>query len=232
MNSYTIDKQNRTYTYYFFALFSILLTPLLNEQIEQLASHYEPLKLIQNFHLTGFVLFSLFISLFTYWGWKIKLLSGIPNLNGVWEGNYIRYVDGGTEMSALDSIKLFDSKPDENKIKILIEQNWLKMSLVYQADHSTSSSTIFDLKIENGKLYTLSWIFESKPRTSIGTTNKYGIGVSTASINVTESKDFIEGTYFTQKGKRGYFRVKLSKEKIVKKKKWYHLFGKSNSIFY
>ncbi|TAJ51444.1 MAG: hypothetical protein EPO58_12665 [Chitinophagaceae bacterium] len=217
MVHYSIDKNSRTIVYYFSTFVAILLTPLLNLLIEELAKTNQALEFIKNFHLTGFIIFGLLLFLFKKWMWKSKNLSGIPNLNGIWEGHYVRYQDGAPEMPISEIRELFINKPDENKIQIIIEQDWLKMSLIYQSQASESISTVIDLKIENSKIYTLQWIFDSKERTGITPSNKYGIGTSTARINVLEDKEILEGTYFTQKGKKGFFRVR--KVNIPSKKK-------------
>lgn len=220
MVHYSIDKNSRTLVYYFTAFVAILLTPLLNLLIEELAKTHIALEFVKNFHLTGFIIFGLLLFLFKKWIWKIKSISGIPDLNGSWEGHYVRYQDGSPEMPISEIRNLFTTKPNDNKIEIIIEQDWLKMSLIYQSQASESISTVIDLKIENSKIYTLQWVFDSKERTGITPSNKYGIGTSTARINVLEDKEILEGTYFTQKGKKGFFRVKKINTHPKKKNSW------------
>jgi hypothetical protein len=208
MVKYTIDKNNREYIYYLVALISILLTPFFNYYIDLLSTKLPFWKFLANFHLTGFIIFGLILFIFNNLIWKIKSLSGIPNLNGTWVGNYIRYNDEGHEISVEEAIERFKIHPEINRINIIIEQNWLKMSIFYEAAHSISDSTSINLKIENRKIFNLIWTFDSRIRTGLTPSNKYGNGISNATIRELKNPEVLEGTYYTQKGNRGFFIVK------------------------
>ena len=208
MVAYTIDNGKRIQVFYLIAIIAIVLTPLLNSAISYFTIKIPMLDFLdKTLYVQGFAIFGLLILLFDRYVWRIRILSGTPNLNGVWKGHYMSY-QSGKELSADEIDELFRQNNGGKEVEMEIVQTWQKMDIFWEDAKSVSFAISINLVIKSFNIYQLQWMFDPKDRTSISSRDKYGFGVSTCIIKEDGQTVTLEGVFFTQKLIRGYYKLK------------------------
>ncbi|MDN6842637.1 MAG: hypothetical protein L0L94_09925, partial [Staphylococcus equorum] len=147
---------------------------------------------------TAIGIFGILYALFNNYIWKWNFLKGIvkiPNLNGVWKGEF---------QSSYHNFN--KSLP----VVLIIEQTWSKICITGEFNHSKSSSNTASLKINDGGGVKLlySYYNDKIPQYhEMGTSNHKGYA------NLEIKRDSMEGNYFNDPTNNENF----GKMKLLKK---------------
>ena len=141
--------------------------------------------------------FSSLYWVFDRWVWKLRLLRkigliGIPDLNGIWEGQVeSSYQDGGAVYA----------------VSIVIRQRWLHIAVTLETDYSRSRSIAASLRTDDTPNPELSYLYINEPKaTAVSTMNMH------RGTTVIELKgDVLEGDYYTGRGRMTFGAIKLTR---------------------
>jgi hypothetical protein len=139
--TYNVDTDPRIRIYFALAFVSIVGASFLTDYLEALASfltdYLKNLETVLQFivapSIAPFAIFGILLWLFDRYLWKWPLIcrvSGIPNLEGTWEGTL-------TRISSDDCKQGEPARRDRQKAELFITQTWRSMGFVFY-DHTES----------------------------------------------------------------------------------------------
>lgn len=192
MHTYSINSDKRVKVILIMILISIIITPGFNfflNKIDSFVSNNDDLQnIIETIDSYGYnikqfsVLFIFGIIYFLYdrYLWKIKIFkfkfSSIPNLSGVWNGQY--------KSSWKDTV---------GNVSLHIKQTWTKIQIISHNEKSNSYSKVASLLYDTNKNVELIFEYENEPGTNREKTMNPHKGFSELIYNEELSK--LEGYY-------------------------------------
>lgn len=152
-------------------------------------------------NLSAWVIYKLLTYLFDNYIWKqVFFWSGVPDLNGEWEGYLVSSHDNK------------NAKVINRKMCLKIDQTWVTMSCRSEFDNSSSISKNIFLETDSGYAAVLKFLYTNQSiDVKSGMTKHDGFNVLVLKKD-TDNNDVLQGTYFTM-------RVPLTEGSICLKKK-------------
>lgn len=211
MHNYTMDigKDIRTKITFIIALISVGilfgLSFILNIfGIESLPlpidmSNKAIFKLFLGLSKAGAV-FGVLYYVFDNWLWKtkcIKKIHKVPDLNGVWNGEFI------------SSFKDELGNNKKGTCKMNIKQTWSKISIVGNFNESLSYSQTATI-LDNSNGIQLKFEYSNKPYKTVNENLKEHLGHNTLIYN--EEQESLNGDYFTNASRQTHGIINVSKE--------------------
>lgn len=148
---------------------------------------------IQLFAPSAFMLFIFSIKIidFLYPRFRIvRIITGIPSLNGRWEGTIERNVN---------------NKVETRVIILTIHQKWSHIALTLYGENSKSEAKLVKMFFDNPKNVTLKWVYDSRPlRGNVEQYNQlYGEGITELVLRIEPTQSLLQGHYYSSKLHRG-----------------------------
>lgn len=192
MNKYSIDKNYRIYIYFLIAFISISLSPHV-AIFEKLTGY--------RFTVTPFMLFCILYWAFNNYFWSFfgfRHFLKVPNLNGKWEGTI--------------TLPVTEYRQQEKTVNVvlLVTQNWSTIDLVLKGQETVSLALTSHISIKNPDNISIKWIYQVKGRTGIESVNHASEGVTELFLTTKDSSHKMEGSYYSNIGRRGYLQVTKS----------------------
>ena len=197
MHPYSTDSAERTRLVFYMAIFSMAIFWLLSwllAMIKGLTSWGIAAPSIA-------IIFGGTYFLFNKYSWKWSLLHKVglvntPDLSGIWTG---------TLNSSNDNYK------KDYQIKIIINQNWTKISVRLVAEKSTSHSIAASIVTYHDGPYgvSLTYLYQNDPRSTAEPSMQIHRG---AVIFHLSSDNTLEGDYFSDKGRRTNGSINVIRE--------------------
>jgi hypothetical protein len=191
MHNYAIDSNERITIPLYIAIMSILIGLL----IQNTLNFY---NIIVPWWIDAPSIFGLYAILYTFFDkhlWKSRLfkITGIvktPNLNGSWKG------------ALLSSYNDFKT-PYEMTMKII--QTWTKISIVLEAESSSSCSTIAGIIAENPERMSLTYQYVNEPNEDAESTMQMHRG--TATLEIQANGNMLVGGCYSNRARKTYGRL-------------------------
>lgn len=123
--------------------------------------------------------------------WRNLTLLKVPDLNGEWAG----YVESSYGNGSI------------HKVTISITQNWSKLLVRFETQHSLSYSISGTLKVADVANPELSYLYVNEPKRSAPDTMNIHRGTATLELK----GGVLEGDYYTGRGRMTFGSIKLTR---------------------
>lgn len=190
---YSIDTEAKLRIYFIIALISTMISSSL-----LFLERFTAYKLLAP---SALFLYGSLIKVFDLYLWKLPIinkLTRIPNLNGLWQGFFIRPEEYGQEPIKVDVI-------------LKITQTWSKIAVSSEAEKTTSEVRTISISIENPNEIKLQYIYLVKNKTGLEPKSEFGEGFTELTLSKDEDGLMLKGPYYSNKPRKGYSEFRLIK---------------------
>ncbi|HBE8719202.1 TPA: hypothetical protein KM432_003882 [Clostridioides difficile] len=207
MHNYSIESNIRAKVNMYITIISVCLMILISLILKNFGMKLLPLDItintVWNFIFKIFkigLIFGTVQYLFDNYIWKnkyIQKIHKIPDLNGVWNGNFV------------------SCKVDEfgnnytGSCRMEIKQNWNKIHIISYFNESTSYSRTATIKVNGSTGIELEFSYENKAEKTVNENMKAHNGNNILIYNETDNK--LNGTYYTDGNRKTNGTISISR---------------------
>lgn len=188
MTHYSLDTNIRNTIYFIIAALSILIFFFLQNLQEFLAYDLVAPSAMIIFGVTAYV-HDVFL-------WKFSLfrfVTGIPDLNGNWEGEIVSWVS--------------PSNHDRLNVSATINQTFSKIQVAFETDSTESLSGVSGLFVDNKSRRSLKYYYTFRCRYGLEKEATRGEGFNDLVYSENGDKKVLEGPYFGTNNRSGYVKL-------------------------
>ncbi len=185
MVEYSLDTDIRAKVHFLLAAASIVLCYFVYSAMTPSASDIAKLAKISS----AFVVYGLLLWIFNRFIWRwpvVRMLHGVPDLNGNWKG----------------TIERGDASSDVRQIKADITQNWHNIAIEVTAEHSRSSVKAAAI-LTQGATKEILYSYAKVPLNAA--TGRFGEGFQQLKL---DANDKLSGRYFSTRLRGGFTKLR------------------------
>jgi hypothetical protein len=212
MHDYSVPEHRKATTYAVIALTAALVAISLHKVIAPrldtfLSKHDMDTLYVLLTPPSGMMIYLIFHFVYDRWLWKLfpfTILHPIPNLNGEWEGTLKTSGEHSTNGISFS---------------LNIDQTYTRISLIFDTSTSKSVSNMAIIKIHSTEKHELRWEYlaDAKGNHNDKEQNEkfmhYGVTILNSLKKDSSGKKMYEGKYYTEKERRKYGSIFLSKKR-------------------